>query len=257
MQNFNSSNQKSGKALVGLVLLGLGFILLLRTLDIFFIPSWIFSWPVFLILIGVFIGSRQGYDRPSAFMPIAIGALFLSNKIIPGMELSRFFWPFLIIGLGTWLVFGRKKGFKAEDFTSWDKRVDPESNDTNFTGEAQERPASGPLTEDKIESVSIFGGVKKNIVSKDFQGGEIVNFFGGCEINLMQADIKGRVKIEVVQVFGGTKIIVPANWTIHSEMVAIFGGIEDKRPPQLNAIPDKILVIEGTSIFGGIDIKSF
>lgn len=257
MQNFNSSNQKSGKALVGLVLLGLGFILLLRTLDIFFIPSWIFSWPVFMILIGVFIGSRQGYDRPSAFMPIAIGALFLSNKIIPGMELSRFFWPFLIIGLGTWLVFGRKKGFKAEDFTNWDKRVDSENNDTNFTGEAQDGPASGPLTEDKIESVSIFGGVKKNIVSKNFQGGEIVNFFGGCEINLMQADIKGRVKIEVVQVFGGTKIIVPANWTIHSEMVAIFGGIEDKRPPQLNAIPDKILVIEGTSIFGGIDIKSF
>jgi len=257
MQNFNSSNQKSGKALVGLVLLGLGFILLLRTLDIFFIPSWIFSWPVFLILIGVFIGSRQGYDRPSAFMPIAIGALFLSNKVIPGMELSRFFWPFLIIGLGTWLVFGRKRGFKAGDFTSWDKRVDPENMDNNFSGEAAERPASGPMTEDKIESVSIFGGVKKNIVSKDFQGGEIVNFFGGCEINLMQADIKGRVKIEVVQVFGGTKIIVPANWTIHSEMVAIFGGIEDKRPPQLNAIPDKILVIEGTSIFGGIDIKSF
>jgi predicted membrane protein len=257
MQNFNSSNQKSGKALVGLVLLGLGFILLLRTLDIFFIPSWIFSWPVFLILIGVFIGSRQGYDRPSAFMPIAIGALFLSNKIIPGMELSRFFWPFLIIGLGTWLVFGRKKGVLSEDFTNWDKRVDPENKDNHFTGEAHEQTASGPLTEDKIESVSIFGGVKKNIVSKDFKGGEIVNFFGGCEINLMQADIKGRVKIEVVQVFGGTKIIVPANWTIHSEMVAIFGGIEDKRPPQLNAIPDKILVIEGTSIFGGIDIKSF
>jgi predicted membrane protein len=257
MQNFNSSNQKSGKALVGLVLLGLGFILLLRTLDIFFIPSWIFSWPVFLILIGVFIGSRQGYDRPSAFMPIAIGALFLSNKIIPDMELSRFFWPFLIIGIGAWLVFGRRKGLKAEDFTSWDKRVDPEIIDADFNGESQNRPASGPITEDKIESVSIFGGVKKNIVSKNFQGGEIVNFFGGCEINLMQADIKGRVKIEVVQVFGGTKIIVPANWTIHSEMVAIFGGIEDKRPPQLNAIPDKILVIEGTSIFGGIDIKSF
>ena len=73
----------------------------------------------------------------------------------------------------------------------------------------------------------------------------------------MQADIKGKVRLEVVQVFGGTKIIVPANWTIHSEMVAIFGGIEDKRPPQLNSIPDKILIIEGTSVFGGIDIKSF
>jgi hypothetical protein len=73
----------------------------------------------------------------------------------------------------------------------------------------------------------------------------------------MQSDIHGRVHLEVVQVFGGTKIIVPANWSVHSEMVAIFGGIEDKRPPQLNAAPDKVLVIQGTSIFGGIDIKSF
>jgi predicted membrane protein len=61
----------------------------------------------------------------------------------------------------------------------------------------------------------------------------------------------------VVQVFGGTKIIVPANWTVHSEMVAIFGGIEDKRPPQLNVAAEKVLVIVGTSLFGGIDIKSF
>jgi predicted membrane protein len=94
-------------------------------------------------------------------------------------------------------------------------------------------------------------------VSKNFRGGEIVNFFGGSEINLMQADINGRVHLEVVQVFGGTKIIVPSNWTVHSEMVAIFGGIEDKRPPQLNVAAEKVLVIQGTSIFGGIDIKSF
>ena len=262
MQNLNSPNQKSGKALVGLILLSLGFILLLRTLDIFFIPSWIFSWPVFLILIGVFIGSRQGYNRPSAFMPIVIGVIFLSNKVIPDMDLARFFWPLMIIGLGTWLVLGRKNNNRLNDFTNWDKRVDPKPEDGSQAGLADN---NGPQSEfnsdysagDRIESVSIFGGVKKNIVSKNFQGGEIVNFFGGSEINLMQADIKGRVRLEVVQVFGGTKIIVPANWTIHSEMVAIFGGIEDKRPPQLNSIPDKILVIEGTSVFGGIDIKSY
>lgn len=262
MQNLNSPNQKSGKALVGLILLTLGFILLLRTLDIYFIPSWIFSWPVFLIVIGVFIGSRQGYNRPSAFMPIIIGLIFLSNKVIPDMDLGRFFWPFMIIGLGTWLVLGRKKSFNTNDFTNWDKRVDPNINQHSEEGHPDSNgPQSGFTSDsssgDRIESVSIFGGVKKNIVSKNFQGGEIVNFFGGSEINLMQADIKGKVRLEVVQVFGGTKIIVPANWTIHSEMVAIFGGIEDKRPPQLNSIPDKILVIEGTSVFGGIDIKSF
>lgn len=256
MENSGSSNQKSGKALVGLILLGLGFILLLRTLDIFFIPSWIFSWPVFLILIGVFIGKRQGFNRPSAFIPIVIGVIFLSNKILPDMDLGRFFWPFLIIGFGAWMILGRKKKTPFESF-EWDKKVDSGFNSDTEPDQSQSGFNSGEYSGDRIDSASIFGGIKKNIVSKNFQGGDIVNFFGGSEINLMQADIKGRVKIEVVQVFGGTKIIVPANWTIQSEMVAIFGGIEDKRPPQLNTIPDKILIIEGTSIFGGIDIKSF
>ncbi len=253
MQNIKSTNQKSGKALVGLILLGLGFVLLLKSLDLFFIPGWIFSWPVFLIIIGVFIGSRQGYDRPSAYMPLAIGALFLSNKILPDLELSRFFWPFIIIGIGAYLIFGRKNP-TAESAPIWEKRVDPEGQTEPYQEDGFN---TGSFSGDRVESTSVFGGIKKNIVSKNFQGGEIVNFFGGSEINLMQADIKGIVKLEVVQVFGGTKIIVPANWTVQSEMVAIFGGIEDKRPPQLNAFPDKVLVIEGTSIFGGIDIKSF
>lgn len=262
MQNLKSSNQKSGKALVGLILLGVGCILLLRTLDLFFIPGWVLSWPVFLIIIGCFVGTRQGFNRPSAFIPIIIGVIFLSNRILPDMDLSRFFWPFLVIAFGVWMIMGRKtpKGF--DNFGNWDKKNDngPDTwspADGSQPDPAQANPNPGPFTEDKIESVSIFGGIKKNIVSKNFRGGEIVNFFGGAEINLMQADINGRVHLEVVQVFGGTKIIVPANWTVHSEMVAVFGGIEDKRPPQLNVAADKVLVIQGTSIFGGIDIKSF
>jgi predicted membrane protein len=256
MENSGSSNQKSGKTIVGLILLGLGFILLFRTLDLFFIPSWIFSWPVFLIVIGIFIGKRQGFNRPSAFMPIVIGVIFLINKILPDEHLGRFFWPLLIIGFGAWMISGRKEKTPFE-FFEWDKEKNGGFNTNSDSNEAQTAFETANFLGDRINSVSIFGGIKKNIVSKNFQGGDIVNFFGGSEINLMQADIKGRVKIEVVQVFGGTKIIVPANWIVQSEMLAIFGGIEDKRPPQLNTIPDKILIIEGTSIFGGIDIKSF
>jgi predicted membrane protein len=254
MQKVKGSGQRSGKALVGLILLVIGCILLLQTLDLFFIPSWVLSWPVFLILIGCFIGARQGYNQPSAFMPIIIGLLFLSNRILPDMNLSRLFWPSMIIALGIWMITGKKNRRFPGSFGNWNNESDPVQ-----PGRLHIEPEGHPgeAAEDRIESVSIFGGVKKNIVSKNFKGGEIVNFFGGSEINLIQADINGRVNLEVVQVFGGTKIIVPANWTIHSEMVAIFGGIEDKRPPQPNAAGDKILVIQGTSIFGGIDIKSF
>lgn len=213
-----------------------------------------------MIVIGCFIGSRQGFNRPSAFVPLIIGFIFLSNRILPDMDLSRFFWPLLVIAFGVWMILGRKTPKSLDNFGHWSKSPDNDPNSWSAaqpseTGQSIPNPDS--FAEDRVESVSIFGGVKKNIVSKNFQGGEIVNFFGGSEINLMQSDISGRVHLEVVQVFGGTKIIVPANWTVHSDMVAIFGGIEDKRPPQLNIAPDKVLVIQGTSIFGGIDIKSF
>ena len=113
-------------------------------------------------------------------------------------------------------------------------------------------------SEDFTESTSIFGGIKKNILTKKFQGGDIVNIMGGTELNLMQADINGRVVLEIVQLFGGTKLIVPAHWEIKPEMVALFGGIEDKRQVQnVTHSPDKILVLKGTTMFGGIEIRNY
>jgi hypothetical protein len=111
-----------------------------------------------------------------------------------------------------------------------------------------------------LDSVNIFGGLKKNIISKDFQGGEIVTIFGGSELNLTQADVTGRITLEVTQIFGGIKLIVPPHWRIQSEeLVSIFGGVDDKRPILANPTYDehRVLVLRGTNIFGGIDIKSY
>ena len=124
-----------------------------------------------------------------------------------------------------------------------------------------ERKANAATTssEGSFESVTIFGENRKQILSKDFKGGESVCVFGGVEINLTQADINGRIPLELVQVFGGTKLIVPPHWKIDTEeVVSVFGGLNDKRQVQ-NAVTDqtKVLVLKGTTFFGGIDIKSF
>ena len=259
MQNFQSTNKKSGKTVIGFVLLALGCILLLRTLDLYFLPGYLFSWPMWLIVIGLYIGARKGYQKPAPFILILLGFIFLSHRILPDWDLSRFVWPLAIIGFGLWIILRPGKNKSFQPASERDKRIDP------VTGETINQESNGEFNtagayqsiEDRLNVTSIFGGIKKTIVSKNFQGGEVVNFFGGAELNLMQADIQGKVKLEVTQVFGGTKIIVPANWTIHSEMVAIFGGIEDKRLQPNEPNPDKVLIIEGTSLFGGIDVRSF
>ncbi len=255
MDNFKNSNQKSGKVFVGMAFLILGSFLLLRSLDILFLPRWIFSWPVILIALGTFMGLQKGFRNPTPYMLIFIGFIFLTHRIFPEWNFNQFLWPVLLIGFGLWMIFARNlHSCNRKNFGSWDKRVNKPDGDNSIQTGYNSTSSTG---EDRIDSVSIFGGVKKNIISKNFQGGEIVNFFGGSEINLIQADFNGKIKLDVVQVFGGTKIIIPSNWTVQSEMTAIFAGIEDKRPPQTTASTDKILIIEGTSIFGGIDIRSF
>jgi predicted membrane protein len=112
-------------------------------------------------------------------------------------------------------------------------------------------------SEDYIDTTSIFGGVHKKVVSKNFKGGDIVTFLGGSEIDLSQAEINGTARLDVTQVMGGTKIIVPAHWEVRSEVTALFAGFEDKRQQPAMINPDKVLIIDGTSIFGGIELKNY
>jgi hypothetical protein len=70
------------------------------------------------------------------------------------------------------------------------------------------------------------------------------------------------VVLDLTQIFGGTKLIVPHHWKVQSkDLVAVFGGVEDKRPMLGSTSPtdenSKVLVLKGTCIFGGIDIKSY
>jgi predicted membrane protein len=80
-------------------------------------------------------------------------------------------------------------------------------------------------------------------------------------LDFSQADIKdGEVAmLDITQMFGGVKLFVPANWVIKSDMTAILGGYDDKRsiaPTNFDGAR-KTLVIDGTCVFGGVEIKSF
>jgi len=125
------------------------------------------------------------------------------------------------------------------------------------TGPEQNSNSGYYSSEDFIDTTSIFGGVHKKVVSKNFRGGDIVTFLGGSEIDLSQAEIIGTARLDVTQVMGGTKIIVPAHWEVRSEVTALFAGFEDKRQQPATINPEKVLIIDGTSIFGGIELKNY
>jgi hypothetical protein len=193
---------------------------------------------------GFYIGVRHHFKNPGFLIPMAIGSVFLVDMVMPEADLHQYLWPIMMIGAGLFMILrSRKRGDNDSLFRTLDKGINnPNKGESGY-----------------FEAVTVFGENRHQVLSKDFKGGESVCVFGGSEVNLTQADINGRVPLELVQVFGGTKLIVPAHWRVESEeVVTIFGGLNDKRQFQ-NTVPDnsKVLVLRGTTLFGGIDIKSF
>jgi predicted membrane protein len=223
------------------------------------LPSWVFSWKTFLIALGLFIGFKHNFKGGGWLMPIVIGSAFLVAEFYPEVSIRRYVWPAVLIGVGVMLI------LKPRRSDRW-KCADEKKKRTNDPGIAEESKivneesysSEQDFKEDYVDSTSIFGGAKKNVISKNFKGGDLVNIFGGTELDLTRADFKGTAVVELTTIFGGTKFIVPSNWTVKSEAVTIFGGLEDKRNSQtLIDNPDKILLLRGTVIFGGIEIKSY
>lgn len=218
------------------------------------VPAWLFSWQMLLIALGLFTGLRHGFRQGPWFVLLLVGSVFLVLNFFPDLIDKRMIWPIILIAVGLFIIVkpGRRYGPNDDD-PSAPKRDEDRSDALIHFDEP-----STPSPDDSLESTSVFGGVKKNIFSKNFRGGELVNVFGGTELNLSQADIQGTVVLEVTQIFGGTKIIVPPHWDVKPEMAAIFGGIDDKRHIQPGTTDaSKVLLLKGTSIFAGIEIKSF
>jgi hypothetical protein len=239
----DSRRFRNGRTFGGLIVVAVGTILLAKSVGVFF-PYWLISWPMFMIALGLYIGVRHHFRNPGFLIPMAIGTVFLTDMIMPEADLHNYMLPFFIIIIGLVMILrSRSKADNDPLFSMLDRnKVNPDKGDSGV-----------------FESVTIFGENKHQVLSKDFKGGESVCVFGGAEINLTQADINGRVPLEMVQVFGGTKLIVPAHWKIETEeVVTIFGGLNDKRHFN-NTVVDatKVLVLRGTTLFGGIDIKSF
>ncbi|MCD9014982.1 cell wall-active antibiotics response protein [Parachryseolinea silvisoli] len=247
-----------GRVLGGVVIVIIGGLLLARSVGAD-LPGWLFTWPMIPIAIGLFIGAKHRFRHPGWLIPIAVGAVFLTiNMFSEDVDSSQFFWPVIIIAIGLFMIIrprrhGRFRGRDRETWKRWHERRH-QRYQQQFGADFVEETAEG-----MIDSVTIFGGTKKVVISKDFKGGDAVTVFGGVEINLTQADIQGRAVLELVQIFGGAKLVVPSDWKIQAdEMVSIFGGLDDKRnPAALHPNDDKVLILKGTSIFGGIDIKSY
>lgn len=270
MEKWNEG-KKNNSTWAGLVLLGIGLVFLLRNMG-FGLPHWVLSWHTLLIIIGLLVGYKRNFEGKGWLAMVLVGGYFTLRDIVDA-DVTKYYFAVAFIVMGLYLIFkpkssrinGAKWKKKQANFTegaftdtSFTESTFTEAGAGNASAGEQPKAADWVDENDVIDAVCVFGGTDQHVYSKNFKGGDMVAIFGGCNVNLTQADFEGAIVLEVVAVFGGVKIIIPSSWIVKSEVTAIFGGIEDKRGPVM--ISDggtKIIKITGLALFGGVEIRNF
>jgi predicted membrane protein len=266
----SNNNLNNNSALVaGGIVISIGVLILLKQLNILGNLSWLFNWKTLLIGIGIFSGAKRNFSQPYGWLiPIAIGCAFLIGDYT-NIHLVRYIVPLIVIGVGLVMILNATSSNKwLQDFEKKNFNSNTNSEITDIESEYERtsdsdrynRSNNSNYNSDNYLSVnSFFSGAKHSTMNKNFKGGTINAVMGGAEISLMQADMQSPALIDVMIVMGGVKLLVPAEWEIKNEVGCLFGGVEDARPQAIKdeyATP-KILVLRGTTVMGGLEIKSY
>lgn len=229
--------------IAAILLIAAGGILFLETFDIVDInlKEYIFSWKTLLIGIGLIMVASSN-NKTTGYILMGVGLVFWIPSIFEyNIRLHQVFWPIVLISVGLIIITRRNRhsSFKS--------------------GIRSSRGGDGTYQSDYLDDVSIFGGGVKRFSSQNFKGGNITAIFGGSEIDLVTSKMSEEgVVIDVFTMFGGTKLIVPGSWQVKSEAISLFGGFSDKRhikPDQ--QISERVLLIKGIVLFGGVEIKNY
>jgi predicted membrane protein len=219
----------SVRQVVGLLIIGLGAIFLASNLGLLDAHTPLrYFWPLAFIALGVSLLIEPGRPRRNwGWVWIAVGAwifLDIQNWIRVGIWDIAF--PALLLVLGARLV-------------TRALRVQSGQNDkaqTSFT--------------------AFMSGHEARSVPSPFKEAEVTAIMGGIKLDLTQAQLEGdTATLDVTVVMGGLEIYAPSDWIVNNQVLPLLGAAEDKRRP-VAAMSNKTLIVRGTVLMGGLEIKS-
>lgn len=221
----------TGRLVAGLVLVVIGALFLLDQTGAInagnVIGNW---WPVAIIAIGFsqLIVSPRAFVGPAIIM--LIGLFLLGSTLdVYNVNVWAVIWPAIIIVIGVSVLFGRSAQLGVN------KRTD-----------------SGA----RVHAFAVFGGTEVISHSVNLSGADVTAVFGGSTIDLRPATLSldGAV-VDATVVFGGATILVPHGWEVVTSGVPIFAGFDNKTKDEELPVGAPRLVVRGTAIFGGVEIK--
>ena len=247
------------------IALGLLFILLgglLLSANFGLIPNLnriIISWQMLLIVIGIVSLFRR--HLISGLCLILVGGFFIIPKIakvFPDMfpcvneHFVSAYWAILLIGAGIiiilyWIVSPRR---------NW--HIERETTITFNSGESRCRSKEKKQYEinGDFSKLHIFSSGEYIVLEPEFKGGNVQAIFGSVVIDLHKTTLpEGDTYLDLTAVFGGVVLHIPDDWRVESKVECIFSGISDKRRITDQMNPFRRLVLVGSFVFSGCEIK--
>ena len=226
--------KKSRSILWGIVLVLAGVLLALNSLDVLDVNIFFDGWWTLIIIIPCLIGIFTDSDKTGNLIGLCVGVflLFCCQNILSFDLLLKLLFPIIIVIVGCKMIFGTFKSNKSQKVMN-----EVVSNGGNV------RNATATFSGQDL----IYG------LGEEFTGAELNAIFGGVKCDLRNAVINRDCVIKCSAIFGGIDIFVPQNVNVKVNSTSIFGGVSNKAN---NSTANTVTVyIEGTCLFGGVDIK--
>ncbi|MCD8538434.1 MAG: cell wall-active antibiotics response protein, partial [Leadbetterella sp.] len=187
------------------------------------------------LIIGINALLRKDYIN--GIIAITVAVIFYIPDFLTAAEKTQYYklWPLLLVGVGLTIL---AKYMFPSQFESYSTRV--ETEDRTYVNES-----------------NIMAGSSSKFITKNFTGGKINCVMGGSEINLTEADLQSHSTLRVFILMGGMEMRIPKEWNVKLDVFPIMGGVEDRitKFPENVVDKNKVLVISGYVIMGGIEIK--
>ena len=237
-------NKVSGRLIGGLIVIALGALLLLDSLDVLDFNVWeVVSWiaSIGMIVFGLGMLIAQRFQR--VFLPIALmlggGFILLGNL---GYDATRY-WPVILIIVGLGLLFGHRRKRRSAN-------VDKSSKTS-----VEVSSVSRTINEDDVHISCTLGEAKERVESQNFRGGTVNVTMGNVGLDLRDTVVVNRpATLEVNMTMGGLVVRVPTDWVVNMENVITMGEAEDKRTRVATDSGEPHLVVSGRVTMSSITI---
>jgi len=206
-------------------------------------------WPSILIVVGLIkFLFPDGHSRINGLILMLLGgALQLHTLEIVFLEWD-YVWPGLLILLGFWVMFPRRRRKPTRA---------PASVSAHVSVSAPARVSGKENTPEFIQGTVLMGAKSIQLSTGVFEGASVQSLMGSYEIDLSEALMAGPVaEIDARAIMGSVELRVPKHWRLRIEATPILGSIEDhtRQGPLDSDAPE--LIIRGEAIMGSVEIRN-